>query len=449
MNKKNFYIAVVLFLVSASIWFLVKKFESHAPVVIQNQKIEFLNKKRTLDFRVEDLETGLRSITVIIVQNKFQKEIYTEEFKGNILLGKGDTNYKDIQIDFDPVEMKLKEGSLALIIKVNDYSWRKRFTGNVTVFKQIFTIDRTPPSLTCLSTQHYINQGGTGLVVYQTTDDSVKNGAYVGDIFFSGFPVTAPTSKNLYIAYFAIPYNKKEPRIELMSQDKAGNESRAGFYYSIRKKAFRRDSITISDKFLQRKMPQFFSFDETLPGKPLIECFLKINNQLRQENNQKILEICRHPAPEALWEGRFLRLPNAKTSALFADQRAYFYKGKKIDQQVHLGIDLASIAHAQVPATNNGIVIFAGELGIYGKTIIIDHGQNIFSMYSHLSTFNITQDQKINKGDIIGTSGDTGLAGGDHLHFAMLVGEVFVNPIEWWDKHWIDDNIILKLNLIK
>jgi len=449
MNQKNFFIVVVLFLVSASIWFLVKKLESHAPVVIQNQKIEFLNKKRILDFRVEDLETGLQSISVVIVQNKFQKEIYTEEFKGNLLLGKGDIHYKDVSIDFDPVEMKLKEGSVALIIKVNDYSWRNRFTGNVTSFKEVFTIDRTPPSLTCLSTQHYINRGGTGLVVYQTTDDSVKNGVSIGDIFFSGFPVAASTSENVYIAYFAVPYNKKEPRIELLSQDKAGNESRAGFYYSIREKTFRRDSLTISDRFLQRKMPQFFSFDESLQGKPLVESFLKINNQLRKENNQRILEICRHSAPEALWKGRFLRLPNAKTSALFADLRTYLYKGKKIDQQVHLGIDLASIAHAQVPAGNNGIVIFAGELGIYGRTVIIDHGQNIFSMYSHLSTFNVTQDQKINKGDIIGTSGDSGLAGGDHLHFGMLVGEVFVNPIEWWDKHWIDDNIILKLNLIK
>ena len=449
MRRKNFFIAIVLFLVGALIWFLVKKLESHAPVVIQKEKIEFLNKKRILDFRIEDLETGLRSISVVIAQNKFQKEISTEQFKGSILLGKGDIYYKDIQIDFDPVEMRLKEGSVALIITVHDYSWRKRFKGNVTVFKEVFTIDRTPPGLTCLSTQHYINQGGTGLVVYQTTDDSVKSGVYVEDIFFSGFPVKSSAADNIYIAYFAIPFDKKEPRVELLSQDKAGNESRAGFYYSIREKIFRRDSITISDKFLQRKMPQFFSFDETLKEKPLTESFLKINNQLRQENNQKIVEICRHSVPEALWEGKFLRLPNAKTSALFADQRTYFYKGKKIDQQVHLGIDLASIAHAQVPAGNNGVVIFAGEIGIYGRTVILDHGQNIFSMYSHLSTFKVTQDQKINKGDIIGTSGDSGMAGGDHLHFAMLVGEVFVNPIEWWDKHWINDNILLKFSLIK
>ena len=176
MNKKTFLIIVFLSIIGVLIWFLVKRLESGGPVIIENQNIKFLNKQRTLGFRIEDMESGLRSIHMVIVQNKFKKEIYAEELKGNLLLGKGDIHYKDIRIDFDPVEMKLKEGSVALIIKVNDYSWRKRFTGNVTVFKEIFTIDRTPPSISCLSTQHYINQGGSGLVVYRTSNDSVKNG---------------------------------------------------------------------------------------------------------------------------------------------------------------------------------------------------------------------------------------------------------------------------------
>ena len=66
-------------------------------------------------------------------------------------------------------------------------------------------------------------------------------------------------------------------------------------------------------------------------------------------------------------------------------------------------------------------------------------------MYGHLSTIEVTVDQPVTKGETIGTSGTTGLATGDHLHFGFLVHGVPVNPIEWWDGHWIRDNIERKL----
>jgi murein DD-endopeptidase MepM/ murein hydrolase activator NlpD len=58
-------------------------------------------------------------------------------------------------------------------------------------------------------------------------------------------------------------------------------------------------------------------------------------------------------------------------------------------------------------------------------------------------------DQDVSKGDTIGYTGQTGLASGDHLHFGIMVNGVFVNPIEWWDSHWIKDNITRKLALLE
>ncbi|MCK5419040.1 MAG: M23 family metallopeptidase, partial [Desulfobacterales bacterium] len=122
--------------------------------------------------------------------------------------------------------------------------------------------------------------------------------------------------------------------------------------------------------------------------------------------------------------------------------------GKIIDRQVHLGIDLASVKHAPVPAANSGVVIFSGPLGIYGKTILIDHGFGLFSMYAHLNRSDVGKGQQVSKGDTLGRTGSTGLAGGDHLHFSMLVHNTFVNPVEWWDAAWIKNNILSKIEAV-
>jgi murein DD-endopeptidase MepM/ murein hydrolase activator NlpD len=121
------------------------------------------------------------------------------------------------------------------------------------------------------------------------------------------------------------------------------------------------------------------------------------------------------------------------------------YDGREIDQQVHLGTDLASTRGAAITASNTGHVLFAGSLGIYGNCVILDHGMGVQSLYAHLSSVTVEVGDRINRGETIGKSGSTGLAGGDHLHFSMLVAGHPVNPIEWWDPHWIADRIDRKL----
>ena len=135
--------------------------------------------------------------------------------------------------------------------------------------------------------------------------------------------------------------------------------------------------------------------------------------------------------------------------ARIARYRGYYYKGKKVDEQLHLGIDLASLSNSPGPAANHGRVIFADGLGIYGLTVVLDRGQGLSSVYGHLSSIKVRLDQDVSKGDIIGFTGQTGLASGDHLHFSVMVNGVFVNPIEWWDGHWIEDNITRKLALLE
>ena len=87
----------------------------------------------------------------------------------------------------------------------------------------------------------------------------------------------------------------------------------------------------------------------------------------------------------------------------------------------------------------------SGGLGIYGKTVILDHGYGLFSMYSHLSQIAVKAGDSVSRGDKLGRTGSTGMAGGDHLHFGMLINDTFVNPVEWWDIKWIQDNLTSKI----
>jgi murein DD-endopeptidase MepM/ murein hydrolase activator NlpD len=98
-----------------------------------------------------------------------------------------------------------------------------------------------------------------------------------------------------------------------------------------------------------------------------------------------------------------------------------------------------------VPASNDGTVIHASYLGIYGNCVVIDHGYGLQTLYGHLSSMDVKEGQKVKRGETIGRSGATGLAGGDHVHFAVLLQGLPVTPIEWFDSKWINDRLKLKL----
>jgi len=138
-----------------------------------------------------------------------------------------------------------------------------------------------------------------------------------------------------------------------------------------------------------------------------------------------------------MWEGVFVQLSNSQVEAFFADHREYVYSGKVIDTQYHLGFDLAVTKHYPVDAANSGVVVLAEYFGIYGNTIVIDHGYGLQSLYAHLSSFQAKMGDYVRKGQMIAKSGMTGLAAGDHLHFSVLVHGVQVNPVEWWDPDWV------------
>jgi murein DD-endopeptidase MepM/ murein hydrolase activator NlpD len=213
-------------------------------------------------------------------------------------------------------------------------------------------------------------------------------------------------------------------------------------------KPYGKSTIPLDDAFLQRVVPAIASNspDEKIPTDNVLTGFLKINGDLRRKNNQHLMELSKKTAPEMLFKDAFQQLGNSQVEAKFADTRTYTYQGKNVDQQVHLGFDLAKTANVSIVASQRGRILHAADLGIYGNCVVIDHGMGVQSLYGHLSSIGVKVGDLVEKGQEIGRSGMTGLAGGDHLHFTMLVGGQQVTPVDWWSTQWMQDRVLRKIS---
>ena len=429
-------------------WFLSTRFEGEKPSVTLELPSLSIKASQELSILVSDTKSGMRMIWIGLYKDGKEVVLLDKDFQS--------PEYKDrkihketFKIKIEPGKIGVSDGKAILRIVARDLSWRGWWHGNKTYIEKNVTIDTLAPEIDILSRTHNISQGGAALAIYRLSEPCPKSGICVGENFFPGYSGYFK-DHDIFMTFFALSYDQG-PKTEIFvkASDQAGNIKRAGISYYIKKKTFKKDILNISDQFLNCKMPEF---DIDVPGDSktaMLDKFLKVNRDLRKTNYRTVTELGGKTDASLYWNGAFIRLPRSANKAGFADQREYKYKGRLIDRQVHLGVDLASVAHSPIPAANNGKVAFVDSLGIYGKTVIIDHGFGLHSMYSHLSGFDVQKGQMVAKGEIIGRTGITGLAGGDHLHFGILIHNTFTNPVEWWDATWIKNNITGKINDVK
>ena len=311
------------------------------------------------------------------------------------------------------------------------------------------------PMIAVISTKHYINLGGSEMVVYRATPPDVESGVQVGDLLYPGYPAGGVKIEGVHIAdpavklaFIALRYDQDvNTPMFAYAKDEAGNSARADFDRLTFPKPFKKSRIELNDAFLDRVVPAILATTtEVAPQGANLDKFLVLNGELRRKNAETIANYSKQSSPEMLWNGVvFHPFTNSAVEAAFADQRTYVYGGKDVDRQTHLGFDLARVVNSPVVAANRGKVVHASPLGIYGNCVIIDHGMGVQSLYGHLSSFAVKVGDSVEKEQELGKSGMTGLAGGDHLHFTMLVNGQMVNPVEWWDSHWIEDRILRKL----
>ena len=315
------------------------------------------------------------------------------------------------------------------------------------------TVRLDPPRISVVSIHHFINLGGAEFVVLRATPDDVEAGIQVGDARYHFYPGSAVgiADPAVRVGFFALRHDQNvNTRIAAYARDVAGNEATTPVEHRPFVKQFVQSKIPIDQRFLDRVVPAIASNTPDLKidtGSPeaLLKGFLEINGNLRKKNGDYIASLAAKSAPRMLWTEAFKQMMNSQVESRFADRRTYYFDDKEIDKQVHLGFDLATVQQAPVHASNAGVVVHADFLGIYGNCVIIDHGLGVQSLYAHLSQIGVKAGDQVTKDQEIGRTGSTGLAGGDHLHFTMLVQGVPVNPVEWWDQHWLQDRVLRKI----
>ncbi len=427
-----------------------------APPVITIEKPEkYVGTATPLEVAISAPEAPtMTPIRVIFEQNGKQTMLFSLEEPGKAVLKQDGAETLRITHEIGKQTIPdIQSGAARIIVTAGRPVMRNIRTVESTLARDVeVRLDR--PRVSVISSHHYVNLGGSEVVVYRATPEDVQSGVVVGDIEYPGYPAAGVNIEGVNIkdpavrvAFFSLLYDQDvNTPIRVFARDPAGNTARADFDYRTFPKPFKKSRIPLDQRFLDRVVPSILEgTTEIRPDGDTLAQFLAINGDLRKKNAEKIASFAKETSPSILWGGQvFHPFTNSAVESAFADQRTYIYQGKEVDQQVHLGFDLASIAGSPIVAANAGKVLYADELGIYGNCVIIDHGMGVQSLYAHLSSIDVKAGDEVRKEQTLGRSGMTGLAGGDHLHFTMLVNGRMVNPVEWWDSHWIEDRILRK-----
>lgn len=449
-GKGVLVILLLLVILGTAGWFGLSRLEGTPPVVGLDLSHETLGSRARITGTVTDATSGLREVWIALSRDGVDKVLYSRSWPSDGFPGKGSTLSDTLDVDAAPGKLGLKDGKALLRIRATDHSLRGWLKGNTTYIEKEITIDTRPPSVEILTRSHNVAQGGVGLVAYRVSEKVSKSGVRVGENFFPGYAGYFTGHDDVYIAFFALNHLQgTDTQIWVEAEDVAGNLAKGGINYHIIGKRFKSDKLDVSDGFLNSKVPAMNLDAYSDVPESNIDKYLLINGKMREDNNQVILSIGAKSEATMHWQGAFMRMPGSATRATYADHRNYYYHGNQVDDKYHLGLDLASVDQAEIPAANAGKVVFVGEVGIYGKTVVTDHGFGLFSSYSHMSSVRVQVGDMLNQGDIVGRTGVTGMVGGDHLHFSVIVGSVFVNPIEWFDSSWIKNNVTAKLDEVQ
>ena len=441
MKKGRVFLLILLI---AAIIYGVYKF---TPVINGNSinvdmisPIKYFSKNKDITFNINDKLAGLKHISIQVVSMNTAVSIYNKSF---------DTpDIKRFSIKIKP-NKTIPEGSATIIINVSDYSKNNFFNGFSKTIRRSVIVDSKPPMVNLLSGISRITEGGSALAIYYAKDNLNLKNIYlevqhdgVKDKFKAYDASNLFGRKGVYLSFFSYGLSKTYNwSANIIASDDAGNITKAHVpvYYSRLK--IRKSRINITDDFIKTKVLTLLDNENITPRGSLLSDFLYVNSVVRASDAAKIKNICGNSENKFLWSRPFTQLRNSKVTATFLDKRTYYYKGKMIGEVHHQGYDLASVRNAEVNAANSGRVVFEGYLGVYGNALIIDHGFGVFSLYGHLQSFLVNVGDYVKRNQYVAITDTTGLALGDHLHFDILIDGYYVNPLDWWDKHWIKNHI--------
>jgi len=419
-------IAVVFVVLIAYVAFLF--FRSATPAVEIPTPLNTVGQSAPVTVHISGAH-GIRRAQAIVEQNGTQYTVWTSPQPAQ-----NASNIWTINVGTGTVP-QLKDGKATLVVSAVSNDFRRKEAST----QREFTVLTRLPTVSADPDQHYLYVGMADLATFNISGSFTEAGVRVGDQTFRAWPM--PEGKPGYFSLFAYAWNTPVGTAPVVYASYGGpNAVTTPIQFQFPKKEqphYTTHDLQIDDRFVQKVVGEL---DPNGTGDP-VERFVRINNDMRKANNKTLSDLRLKTADKFLWSDTFLRQANAKTEANFADLRNYIYHGRKIDQQVHLGYDLAVTQHVGVQASNDGRVVWAAPLGIYGNCIVVDHGYGLQTIYGHLSRIDVHEGDRVRRGQEMGLSGMTGMAGGDHIHFSMQLDGVQIDPKEWWDPHWIKDHV--------
>ena len=275
--------------------------------------------------------------------------------------------------------------------------------------------------------------------------DERLNEVYVKTNYGKIFKAIPFVKEGYYASLVAWPANLEEFRAEAVATDRAGNESISQIKYFYQDKKYKVSTIKLNPGFINGKVSDLASqYAQNFNSMSDLEKFKFVNETLRKKNGDDL-----HAATSAVHEDKingcelkpFYPLAKGAAVASFADHRIFFMNDEQVSESWHMGLDLASVANADIKESNYGKVVFAQENGIFGLNLGIYYGFGLYGIYGHCSATQLSVGSDVKPGDILAQTGSSGFAFGDHLHFGIVVQGVDVRPEEWMDPKWMKDNI--------
>lgn len=438
-NKKYLFLGLLaLFVAGVLTLFKLDKLEKEAPVIYAEDTI-YYNLKEPLVVRVADELSTLSSVKISLQKS--------ENDNATVIFEKKGIGEKEFLAQFMLPKTAFKEqiNAYILSIEASDNSWWNFFSGNKALKKVQILIDDKSPKIDVLSASYQISRGGAASVVFSVKDENLK------EVFLEAaghkFVPVSYLKEGFFASLIAWDVMSNTFEAFIIAKDKAGNESRLKVPIYLQNRKYKDSKIALSDKFLDGKIKELSElYAPRGSNLSRLEQFKFVNETLRLGNEKLIHEVAIKESKQqgVLSEFKlnlFLPLKNAMKVADFADHRFYSYDGQFVSDSYHLGLDLASVAKATIITNNGGKIVLARENGIYGTNVMINHGFGLFTLYGHCTQSFVAEGEQVSAVQNIASTGVSGLALGDHLHFGVLVQGVEVRPEEWQDRKWIQNNI--------
>ncbi|UCF89426.1 MAG: M23 family metallopeptidase [bacterium] len=145
-----------------------------------------------------------------------------------------------------------------------------------------------------------------------------------------------------------------------------------------------------------------------------------------REDNQTLGEILATRTRERFWREGFMMPVQGRVTTRFGTGRVL--NGKP--RSSHSGVDIAGRKGTPVKGSNTGTVRLADDFYLSGKTVVVDHGWGVSTIYAHLDRIDVQEGQEIERGQVLGTVGRTGRATGPHLHFGAFIRGAKIDPLQ-------------------